>query len=122
MKKLKTTALLVALVMSSGFANAQSEEGYIAPVSSRWISAKGFWVIESNIKTPKTATVHFYTNHQQLISSIAVEGRVLNIEKRKTLKTLKKALEVAVDSWAKNGSVKDEDMLVALLNADGNKN
>lgn len=61
--------------------------------SSRWVSEKGYWVMESNIHTSKTCTFYFYNNDNLLVYTEKVEGGQVNIKKRATLKKLKKVLD-----------------------------
>jgi hypothetical protein len=115
MKNLKTLAVLAAFIMNCNFAMAQEEETYIKPKPSKFVCDKGFWVIESNVKTPKSSVVHFYNNDSKLLSSVSVEGKRLNPGKRKTLKNLKKALEQVVDAAATAGKTIQPGELVAVL-------
>jgi len=115
MKNLKAFALLAALVISAHITMAQDDATNGQPRSPKWISEKGYWVIESNIKTPKSSIVRFYTNDQHLIYTETVEGVVLNVKKKKTLMNLKNVLEKVVFAWEKNGELKDIGELVAVL-------
>ncbi len=115
MKNLKAFVLLAAFVISAHIATAQGEATPGQPRSPKWISEKGYWVIESNIKTPKSSIVRFYTNDHHLIYTEKVEGVVLKVKKKKTLMNLKNVLEKVVYAWEKNGEVKDTGELLAVL-------
>jgi hypothetical protein len=115
MKNLKTLAVLATFIMSCNFVMAQEEGNYSKPKTSKWVSDKGFWVIESNVKTPRSSVVHFYNNNNKLISTVSVEGKRLNPERRKTLKNLKKALEQVVDADATAGRTIQPEELIAVL-------
>jgi hypothetical protein len=96
MKKiLKTVTIITAFTISSSllYARENKETKIHTP---KWVSDKGYWVIESNIKTPDTSIIHFYTNDNTKVYSEKVEGITLNLKKRKTLMGLKKALEASL--------------------------
>ena len=97
---------------------AQDDANFGQPQPPKWVSEKGYWVIESNIKTPKSSIVRFYTNDHNLVYTEKVEGVKVNVQKKKTLMNLKSVLEKVVYTWEKNGEVKDTGELVAVL---GNK-
>jgi hypothetical protein len=77
-----------------------------------WVSAKGWWMVESNIHSPKQHIVHFYNNDRVLVYKEKLEGVRLNPEKRKIKIQLKQALEAAVVAWEKEGEVKSDGSLV----------
>ena len=56
----------------------------------KWISDKGFWVVESNVNTPQQSTIYFYNNSKVRVYKEVVSGKELNLKKRKTLMSLKK--------------------------------
>ena len=105
--------LLVVFVMPSFMVFAQEEtESHATP---RWISDKGYWIIESNIKIPGSSVIHFYNNNNQEVYSEKVEGITLNLKKRKTLMRLKKALEQSVDASEQPGMAKMNTELVSNI-------
>lgn len=114
MKNLTAFALLTSLVISAHTAMAQDEATVGQPRFPKWISEKGYWVIESNIKTPKSSIVRFYTNDRHLIYTEKVEGVKLNVKKKKTLMNLKNVLEKVVYAWEKNGEVNGAGELVTV--------
>jgi len=61
-----------------------------------WVSEKGYWVIESNIKSPLDHVVRFYDNDNNILYKETLSGIKLNPEKRKVKMKLKKILESAV--------------------------
>ena len=93
----------------------QNKEQSNTSRSPRWVSEKGYWVVESNIKTPKNSIVYFYTNDQKLVYTEKINGMVLNTSKRKTRMKLKKVLDKVVNAWETTGVVKAEGELTALL-------
>lgn len=59
----------------------------------KWTSESGYWVIESNIHSPKTNTFYCYNNEDSLIYSEKIIGVKINTKKRATLKKLKTLLD-----------------------------
>ena len=78
----------------------------------KWMCEKGYWVIQSNLKTPKNATIYFYTAQHELVYKEFVSGKKINIEKIKTRKHLEEVLNQAVTAWQKEGIVKENQQLV----------
>jgi hypothetical protein len=60
---------------------------------------EGYWVVESNIKTPKTATVWFYTPENILVDKKSFEGKKLKVTKPKTVKQLNAVLHQCIIAW-----------------------
>ncbi len=92
--------MLVLFSTTSVIAVAQENETAVK-ATPKWISEKGYWVIESNIKLPKTSVVNFYNNDNVLIYSEKVEGVKLNTERRQTCMRLKKVLDQSLIVWGK---------------------
>lgn len=111
MKKIKQFVLLAAFVTITSLAFAQNEHSAKKDKTPAWVAQKGFWVIETNVKTPKTSVVHFYTNENQLVYSEKVEGRKLKVKRKKTLVQLKNALDKVMYTWEQNGEVKEQSLL-----------
>ena len=111
MKKIKQIVLVVAMLTITGFAFAQKENSNSGANSPAWVSDKGFWIIETNVKTPKSSIVHFYNNDRQLIYSEKVEGRKLKVKRKRTLVQLKNALDKVIYVWEKHGEVKNQALL-----------
>ena len=78
----------------------------------KWMCEKGYWVIQSNLKTPKNATIYFYTTRHELVYKEFISGKKINIEKIKTRKHLEEVLNQAVTAWQKEGIVKENQQLV----------
>ena len=64
-----------------------------------WIPENGYWVIESNKKTPRQSVVHFYTNEGVQVYQEEVVGKKINLNKRKTRMRLKQVLDRSLASW-----------------------
>ena len=111
MKKIKQIVLVVSMLTITGLAFAPKTNNNSGANNPSWVSDKGFWVIETNVKTPKSSIVHFYKNDRQLIYSEKVEGRKLKVKRKRTLVQLKNALVKAIYAWEKHGEVKDQALL-----------
>ena len=112
MKKIKSCLFLLVCLLVTYIGKAQNKEQSNTP---RWLSEKGYWVVESNIKTPENSIVYFYTNDHKLVYTEKVNGVVLNTSKRKTRMKLKKVLDKVVNAWETTGVVKTEGELTAIL-------
>jgi hypothetical protein len=111
-KVLKSFAMLALFTLVSSILFAQEKEEFIRS-TPRWISDRGYWVIESNIKTPDTSVVHFYNNNNLEVYAEKLQGITLNLKKRKTLMGLKKVLDESLVAWEQSHLSKDNTQLVA---------
>ena len=84
-------------------------------VKPGWVSEKGYWVIESNINTPKSSIVYFYNNDDILVYKEKIEGVKLNVKKDAIKMKLKKVLETAVWAWEAKQPVKESQSLAGLV-------
>ncbi|MBD0367623.1 MAG: hypothetical protein M3342_02505 [Bacteroidota bacterium] len=69
--------------------------------SPKWMSNKGYWVVESNIQTPRSSIVYFYNNSNELIHKETVEGKRLNLNRKAVCKRLELVLVQSVSKWEK---------------------
>ena len=97
-QKLKSVLSLIILALISIGSLAQLQRK-TQPSIPKWVSDKGYWIIESNIHTPLDHIVSFYNNDHVLLYQEALTGVRLNPEKRKAKMKLKKLLEAAVFAW-----------------------
>ena len=98
MKKLLVSFIVVtALSLSTFSAHAQ-----------RWLSDKGFWVVESNVKMPREYIIYFYNNEKQLMYKEHLKGVTLSVNRRKTRKRLERVLEQSVTAWEKDHVVGED--------------
>jgi hypothetical protein len=100
------TSVLIAFSMNCA---AQEEK----PFTPKWVSPNGYWVVESNIKTPLSSIIYFYNNDNQVIYKEKLDGVRINIKKRKTLMGLRKILEASVVAWNAKQSPGENRLLVA---------
>jgi hypothetical protein len=104
------TVTTLSLVVLTSF--AQDEK----PHTPRWVSDKGYWVVESNIHTPLDHIIRFYTNDNLLIYKETLSGVKLNPDKRKVKMKLKKVLESAVLVWEhKKVPEENKNYVIAIL-------
>jgi len=110
MKKLFYSFSLIVFMAISSFGLAQSNSQNKG--KAKCISVKGYWVIENNIKSPKSNTIYFYNNDNVMVYKETVDGIRINTNKRKTLLKLKSALEQAVVAWENGRTKNDNELLV----------
>jgi len=116
MKKQILTLLMAVILLCSLSAAcfAQEEkENYYTPTTPKWVSEKGYWTIENNIKTPKNSIIYFYNNENTLVYKEKIEGMRINLKRRKVLMHLKNVLEQSVTAWEKQHILRHDEMLVA---------
>jgi len=107
MKKKLFVTLIVGLVLQAAtFAQDHPR------VSPEWVSEKGWWVVESNIHTPKQHIIYFYNNDGVLVYKEKIEGMRINASKRTTRMHLKQVLETTVLAWEKQHRPKENEALV----------
>lgn len=75
----------------------------------------GYWVVESNIKTPKEATVLFYSNDNKLIYKENITGIKLKPAKKKTVVKLNEALQQALTRYEADNKMAGNQNLLALF-------
>lgn len=100
--------LVILFFLSSFTSSAQSKS------KAKSISSKGYWVVESNIKTPKTNSIYFYNNENTMVYHEKVDGIKLNINRRKTLLKLKSVLDQAVMAWERGERENTSGALIAV--------
>ena len=90
---------------------AESWEGG-RPKFPRWVSDKGYWVIESNTNSPLNHIIRFYNTDNVLVYKETLTAIKLNPEKKRIKMRLKKILEASVLTWEKKKQVSEELALV----------
>lgn len=105
--------LIIAAISCLGVLVVYAQDTHSQKIP-RWVSDKGYWVVESNISTPYDQTIHFYTTDDVLVYKETVSGKKLNLNRGSVKMKLKKILESAVISWEKNKKPAEE---LALVNA-----
>ncbi|NII24383.1 hypothetical protein HB364_04805 [Pseudoflavitalea sp. X16] len=94
-------------------ATAQDDQESTAPATPRWVSEKGYWIVESNVNTPKQYTVRFYNNDHVVVYTEKIQGVVLRLNRRKVKMNLKRVLETAILAWEKQPRAKENQGWVA---------
>ena len=113
MKHYATLLICIWLTAVSNTSIAQAST--IKERIPKWMSNKGFWVIESNIATPKQAIVYFYNNDKTLVYKEAITAVRININRKKVCKRLEAVLTQTVEDFEKEKVLKENNQLV--LNA-----
>jgi hypothetical protein len=110
MKKFFFATAFTLLLLSTSFAQSEEQETPTYP-TPRWISEKGYWVVESNINTPDKNILYFYNNNV-LVYKEKADGIVINLKKRRVKMCLKKALEQSIIAYNQNYRIGENEMLV----------
>jgi hypothetical protein len=98
-KTFKVQALIIGLMIASLSVTAQEEEpAPVATVIPKYVSDKGYWVVEGNIHNKQEYTIHFYNNDDLKVYQQTITGR-LKLNRRKTLMHIKRMLDTAVVAW-----------------------
>src|SRR5689334_22079638 len=106
-KTLKVLTLALVLLFVGFSATAQEEE--TTPVAShipKYVSDKGYWVVEGNIHNKKENIVHFYNNDDIRVYQETISGKH-NLNKRKLLMHMKRMLDAAVVAWEQKRPVEE---------------
>ena len=106
-KTFKVFALMIGLIITAFSATAQEEE--ITPMASgvpKYVSDKGYWVVEGNIHNKQEHTVHFYNNEDLKVYQETITGK-LKLNRRKTLMYMKRMLDAAVVAWEQRRPVNE---------------
>ena len=104
-------ALMIMMVVHSSLF-AQDDEYYSKPSTPKWVSDKGYWMIESNIYSPRKYIIYFYNNNSELIYKEKIEGVFLDLNRTRVKMNLKRALEIALLAWQKEQKLKENESLV----------
>jgi hypothetical protein len=103
---MKLMLLLIIVLCTNATIKAQSS------AVPKWMSQKGFWVIQSNLKSSKNSIIYFYTNDHELVYKEKVTGKRINPDRLKTRKHLESVLVKSIAAWQKEGVVKENQQLV----------
>lgn len=111
--KRKITPLVVAIVLSLIPFCSFAQNGRTA--TPQWVSDRGYWIVESNLHSPKNSIIWFYNNDNLLIYKETITGQKLNPAKRKTKMKLKRALETSLTAWEEKKKPVEEGNLVKMM-------
>jgi len=102
----------LSLVSLVAFGQVRESKEISAPKFPRWVSDKGYWVVESNINFPMNHIIRFYNADNVLVYKETLSGVKLNPERTKIKMKLKKVLESSVVTWQKVKKGNEEMALV----------
>lgn len=102
----------LSLVSMGTFGQLATSKNMGKPKFPRWVSDKGYWVVESNINSPRDHIIRFYNTNNVLVYKETLAGVKLNAEKTKVKMKLKKILESSVVTWEKKKQGNEEMALV----------
>lgn len=106
-KTFKVLALLLGLVVTAFSATAQEEETpSITSFIPKYVSDKGYWVVEGNVHNKQEHTIHFYNNDDLKVYQETITGK-LKLSRRKTLMHMKRMLNAAVVAWEQRKPVNE---------------
>jgi hypothetical protein len=114
MKKIFLSTAFILLLLSTSFAQSEEQETPTYP-TPKWISEKGYWVIETNINTPGKNILYFYDNNNVLVYKEKADGIVINLKKRRVKMCLKKVLEQSITAYNQNYRMAENEMLVVNM-------
>ena len=117
MKKVFGLFALILLLLAAGLTvRAQEEETSAAQKNPpRWVSAKGYWMVESNVHQRRHSCVYFYTNEGVLLHKETIDGKKLVVKRNRTKVKLKTALELLADAYAAGQSMNIPEETIAAL-------
>ena len=72
-----------------------------------------YWVIESNVKTPKHSVVYFYSTNHEVMYKETIDGRKLNIDRPRVRRSLNKSLKVVTLAWQADKQMRPDGLLLA---------
>ena len=101
----KISIAIAAFVFMGLSAKAQDDQG-ISVVIPKWVSDKGYWVVEGNIHNRQQHIIHFYNNEDRKVYQQTVMGK-FKLTKRKTLMHIKRMLDTAVVAWEQKRPVNE---------------
>ncbi len=87
--------ILACLLITGSTAIGQNQSIKVKP----WVCTNGFWVVESNVKTPLLNKIRFYTSSGLLVEEKEVNGTRLNVKRRKVKIELKQMLETVLVAY-----------------------
>lgn len=108
---LRTSIMVVVLAITSHSLPGQVENKELP----RWVSGKGYWVIEGNINDPLRHIIWFYNNDNLLVYKETLTGIKLNCDRRKVKMKLRKVLESSIIAWENKKVAEENKQYVAAI-------
>lgn len=111
------TIVITGLLITGTGSRAQtSSKNYYVPTIPAWVPVKGFWVIESNNRTPGHCTVFFYNDAKEMVYKETIEGIRVNTNSKIVKMHLKHVLDISLLAWKKeHRSSENKQLLIRLL-------
>jgi hypothetical protein len=103
MKKTFLFLQLIIILFFCSSASAQIRTPMPAP----------YWVIESNVKTPRHAVVYFYSTSHQVMYKETIDGKKLNINRPRIRRLLNRSLKEVTLAWKTDKQMKADGLLLA---------
>ena len=101
-----------ALFTITGFVSFSQESQTEIP---KWVSEKGYWVVESNNNDPLNHIIRFYSNDDVMIYKETLSGVRLNPNKKRVRMKLKKVLEISALAWEQRKVTEEEKQYVSAI-------
>jgi hypothetical protein len=112
--KQQLIALCIPLILVIHPLKSSAQEGAAAEPRQApgWVSDKGYWQVETNIRTPWNSMISFFNNDGILVYKENVQGMALNLQRKSILRRLKKILDRSVTAWESGHPGKESRLLV----------
>ncbi len=98
----------LSLISISTFSQSAAFKSEGRPRFPRWVSDKGYWVVESNINSPREHIIRFYNTDNVMVYKETLAGVKLDPERIKVKMKLKRILESSVVAWEKKKQGQEE--------------
>jgi hypothetical protein len=112
MKKIITSLTIVAIISLFTITSFAQQSKTAVP---KWVSEKGYWVVENNINDPFHHIIRFYNNDDVLIYKETLSGVRLNTDKKKVKMKLKSVLETSAMAWDLKRVPEEEKQYVSAI-------
>ncbi|HET9430648.1 MAG TPA: hypothetical protein VFO70_05695 [Chitinophagaceae bacterium] len=106
--------LFFGLLFLGGPAQSQSDGNKKTSIP-KWVSDKGYWVVEGNLHTPSKHTIHFYNSNNELVYREELLKARFNPKKKKIRLKLKEILESAVLAWNSDKRFEENKNYVSII-------
>jgi glutathione peroxidase-family protein len=108
MKSIKVLAIIGTILLSTVAASAQRSAKRTGVVPEN-----GYWVVVSNVATPRVATIKFYDLENHPIYEELITGVRIDVSKKKVCRRLNQSLQSALVAWQENKELLKNKGLVA---------
>lgn len=110
----KQLFLFAVLVLLSGLTAVGYSQNAQTVKKPSWVPDNGYWVVESNIHTPKNSTVYFYNLNHVLVYKEEIKGVKLKLSKKRTLQNLNIVLQQSLAAWETRHVAGENELLLAV--------